>query len=214
MTKNHGITLVEVIVATGLLVVVVSLVTSALTNTFDGYQTTQVGTNLDQEGQFILARLSYSTSRSDQSIVIHTDSKTFVQEGAVLVNVVKTNSGTLELSPTAVYGEYMSAVHTLDAPTRLRSITTQADVPTGSEIRLQVAPSAKIGGECSEGVPTFVGKEGRIDTYLDVPFDLIPQTSSVNGFANPAECVRYRILFSRVNLEANPKLSSVKIQKR
>ena len=67
--STRGTTLVEVTVSSILLLSVIGLITLALAAVFEGYAMTQERSAIDQDGQYILARLKYVSSQQDSQTI-------------------------------------------------------------------------------------------------------------------------------------------------
>lgn len=195
MTKNRGTTLVEVLVATVLLVSITGIISLSLVVVFDGYAWTQKRSDIDQDGQYILARLKYASSQQDPQIL--TSQPTGVQfskTGAIFTGtrVILGPSENIKLAEGTTQGEYISPIFDLGDTPRVASFVIFANRPTGSKIEYQIAVAQKSGGSCDSSSYIFVGTDGTPNTRFSTDYFAAPTNSDGVGYENPGACMRYK----------------------
>jgi Tfp pilus assembly protein PilV len=92
LKKNAGTTLIEVLVASGILVSIITLLTVALTSTFEGYSRVLSSAQVEQDAQYITARLQYATTRADRNTLAYHTTSTDFSTGALYQTQVNTSS--------------------------------------------------------------------------------------------------------------------------
>src|SRR3989344_3435349 len=63
--KSSGFTLVELLISMGLLAIILSVLTSLFVSVIEAQLESQATSSVDQDGRFVLARLSYDIHRAD-----------------------------------------------------------------------------------------------------------------------------------------------------
>jgi len=192
---NKGTTLVEVIVSSMLLVSIIGLITMALATVFEGYAMTQQRGIIDQDGQYILARLKYVGSQQDsQTIYAQTKVSDFTQTGSELTNISGDSSedGGIYLTNTSSAGEYTSPIISLLNPSLATYFVASVKRPTGTTIRYKIAFADPVSGSCNNAQYVFVGEGNLTDTYFSTDYFMIPADNDGSGYENPGSCMRYK----------------------
>jgi hypothetical protein len=192
---NKGTTLVEVIVSSMLLVSIIGLLTMSLVAVFEGYAMTQQRGAIDQDGQYILARLKYVASQQDpQTIYAQTKTGDFTQTGSQLTNIASSPSedGGIYLTNTSIAGEYISPIISLFNPSLATYFVASVKRPTGTTIKYRIAVADPISGSCNNAQYVFVGEDKSTNTYFTTDYFLIPADNDGTGYENPGSCVRYK----------------------
>lgn len=152
MRSRRGATLIEAIVATILLVVIIGILMTTLLGTLQTYSRIQSGTQTEQEGQFIIARLGYSMGQGDQkAVAYHTTSADFsVTPPTQFTNttVTSTYGGEVGLSGSALTGTFESNPITLSSAQTVRYMKTTSTKQAGTTIQYQVGMTNKSSGTC------------------------------------------------------------------
>ncbi len=196
---NKGTTLVEVIVSSMLLVSIIGLITMALAAVFEGYAMTQQRGVIDQDGQYILARLKYVGSQQDsQTIYSQTKVSDFTQQGSQLTNI---DSGPSEdegiyLSDTSIPGEYTSPIVSLPNSSLAEYFAAYVQRPVGTDIKYRIAIADPISGSCDNAQYVFVGVDKSPTTYFTTDYFIIPPDDDNVGYENPGSCFRYKVYLS------------------
>jgi len=217
MKKNNtkGTTLVEVTVSSMLLLSVIGLITLALAAVFEGYAMTQERSVIDQDGQYILARLKYISSQQDsQTIYAQIKSADFSKSGSTLSNLEQSPSedGGIYLGDPALGGEYTSPIISLTNASLARYFVASAKRPEGTEIKYRLAMTNPVDGSCENATYTYIGEGGVTSAFFTNDYFLIPKDDDESGFENPATCLRYKAYLSSANNQT-PVLYSVIIQR-
>lgn len=192
---RNGTTLVEVVVSSMLLVSVIGLITMALAAVFEGYAITQQRGALDQDGQFILARMKYVASQQDSgTIYAQTKTSDFITEGSQLENI---ENGSFEeegiyLTDTAVPGEYTSPIISLSNPSQAKYFVASVKRPPGTTIKYQIAIADTVSGSCANANYVFVGEDKSSSSFFDTDYFLVPDDNDGVGYENPGSCLRYK----------------------
>jgi hypothetical protein len=192
---NQGTTLVEVIVSSMLLVSIIGLLTMALAAVFEGYAMTQQRGVIDQDGQYILARLKYVGSQQDsQTIYAQTKVPDFTQTGSQLTNIEGSSSedGGIYLANTSIAGEYTSPIISLLDPALATYFVAAVKRPTGTTIKYRVAHADPIFGSCDNAQYVFVGEDKTSTSYFTTDYFNIPADNDGTGYENPGSCIRYK----------------------
>lgn len=192
---TKGTTLVEVIVGSVLLISIIGIITLALTTVFEIYASTQQRGAIDQDAQYILARLQYVGMQQDSRVILSQDSyEDFSIEGYQSTNItIDSSEGEgMYLTNTQLSGEYVSPSTPLNYTSLASQLIASVKRPTGSQITYQVAVADMIGGSCADANYTFVGPDGTGNTSFTTDYFLIPHDNDSLGFENPGECLRYR----------------------
>ncbi len=195
-SRQDGTTLVELLVGSVLLVSVVGLVTLALAVVFEMYAASQQRGSIDQDGQYIIARLQYlGSQQNSHEIVSHTSSADFASVGSQLSQVSQSVSadGGIFLTDPNIAGEYTSAPTATTYETSAREFVAVVDRPAGTQIRYQVAIADKVNGSCANAQYIFVGEDGTPSTYFNTDHYVIPENNDDVGFENPGSCFRYKV---------------------
>lgn len=192
---NKGTTLVEVIVSSMLLVSIIGLITMSLVAVFEGYAMTLQRGAIDQDGQYILARLKYVASQQDsQTIYAQTKTGDFTQTGSILENMEGSTSedGGIFLTDTSVPGEYTSPIISLLNPTTATYFVASVERPEDTTIKYRIAVADPVSGSCNNAQYVFVGEGKSSTTYFTTDYFLIPADNDGTGYENPGSCVRYK----------------------
>lgn len=201
---SRGTTLVEITVASVLLVSIIGLITLALAVVFESYAITQQRNVIDQDSQYILARFKYIASQQDtQTVYTQMKTEDFTQVGATLTNLEagQTEEAGIFLSNTSLPGEYTSPIISLSNPTLARYFVASVQRPTGSDIQYQIAMADPVSGSCENANFVYVG-EGTSETeFFTADYFSIPQDDNSIGFENPGACIRYKIFLSTTSGE-------------
>ncbi|MEI6327046.1 MAG: LamG domain-containing protein [Candidatus Roizmanbacteria bacterium] len=147
--KNSGTTLVEVLVASGILISIITLLTVALTSTFEGYGRVLSSAQVEQDAQYIIARIQYATTRADRNTLgVHTTSADF-STGALNNTQVNTSSnGEVGLVAGQITGTFTSAPIALTSSETIRSFTSNATLPANTSIGYQVGIRGMVASAC------------------------------------------------------------------
>ncbi len=194
-THKRGTTLVEVVVSSILLVSIIGLVTMSLAAVFEGYAITQQRGALDQDGQFILARMKYVASQQDSNtIYAQTKTTEFISTGSQLNNI---EGGLFEeegiyLTDTSLPGEYTSPTISLSNPSLATYFVASVKRPPGTSIKYRIAITDPISGSCENANYEFVGEDKTPSSYFDTDYFLIPEDNNNTGFENPGSCIKYK----------------------
>ena len=150
LKKNAGTTLIEVLVASGILVSIITLLTVALTSTFEGYSRVLSSAQVEQDAQYITARLQYATTRADRNtLALHTTATDF-STGALNNAQVNTSSdGEIGITSGEFSGTFTSAPITLSGDETVRSFTSTASIPGNTSIEYQIGVRSPIASVCS-----------------------------------------------------------------
>lgn len=213
MIKQRGTTLIEVLVATVLLVSITGIISLSLVVVFDGYAWTQKRGDIDQDGQYILARLKYASSQQDPHILISQPTGvTFSKTGASFTGtqVTPNSSESITLTEGASQGEYTSPIFDLGDTSRVGSFVIFTNRPTGSKIEYQIAVAQKSGGSCESSSYIFVGTDSTPNTRFSTDYFIAPTNSDGVGYENPGACVRYKIYMEG---ETSPTIFQVLVKR-
>jgi len=193
--NSKGTTLVEVIVATTLLVSITGIITLALAAIFDGYALVKSRSVIDQDSQYILARMKYISSQQDSSIILsQSDSNSFTKTGFTSTNISYDDiTAGLELTNPVFDGEYMSPIFVLPNSTQANLFVVSSKRPTGSTIKYQIAIAQQINNSCSQAQYVFVGKDKDPNTFFDADYFIPPTDTDGTGYENPGRCIRYKL---------------------
>ncbi len=215
--REKGSTLVEVVVATALLVIMSGTIAFALSTVFDSYTKTQSTSEVEQNAGLILSRLNYATGKHDDSAILSHDSKEdFESGGAVFEDVVLLQDGELRLSldDTALSGQYTSGAIEMEGNTKIKRIVVVGNVATASaSVKLKVAQYNKTNGICLSDNEDFYGPNLDKSKYYE---DVVNEMSeSVSGkYLNPSECLKYNLLLERSSLvDRSPLVFEVLVEK-
>lgn len=192
---NKGTTLVEVIVSSMLLVSIIGLLTMALAAVFEGYAMTQQRGVVDQDGQYILARLKYVGSQQDSQIIYaQTKVPDFTQPGSQLTNITgdSDEDGGIYLTDTSISGEYTSPIVTLLNPSLATYFVASVKRPTGATIKYRIALADPVSGSCDNAQYVFVGEDKTSTSYFTTDYFIIPADDDDLGYENPGSCIRYK----------------------
>lgn len=149
LKKNAGTTLIEVLVASGILVSIITLLTVALTSTFEGYSRVLSSAQVEQDAQYITARLQYATTRADRNTLAYHTTSTDFSTGALYQTQVNTSSnGEVGLSGTNTDGTFTSAPITLASDETIRSFTSSVSLPANTSIGYQIGVRSPIASAC------------------------------------------------------------------
>jgi len=150
LKKNAGTTLIEVLVASGILVSIITLLTVALTSTFEGYSRVLSSAQVEQDAQYITARLQYATTRADRNTLASHTTSTDFSTGTLYQTQVNTSSnGEVGLSGTNTDGTFTSAPITLASDETIRSFTSSVSLPANTSIGYQIGVRSPIASVCS-----------------------------------------------------------------
>jgi hypothetical protein len=194
-TLHRGTTLVEVVVSSMLLVSIIGLITMSLVAVFEGYAVTQQRGEIDQDGQYILARIKYVGSQQDsQTIYSQTKTPDFTQTGSLLTNIESSPSedGGIYLTNTSIVGEYISPTISLLNPSLATYFVASVKRPTGTTIKYRIALADPISGSCDNAQYVYVGEGKSPTAYFTTDYFLIPADDDGTGYENPASCIRYK----------------------
>lgn len=166
--------------------------------------------NIDSEASpAFCGSVNFNQGFNDLTSVSEADGDNFVYMVAnTTVNELKIIQG----GPDGNYvesGTYESAIYDLGALVALNRISATTSLPTGTNIRYQVAAALKSGGSCNGETYTFVGPDGTSDSYFNSGGGTIPFTNG--SFKNPAECVKYKAFFTTTDVNVSPVLYDVTI---
>lgn len=215
MNDNRGTTLVEVIVGSMLLVSVIGLVTLSLAAVFEGYAMTQQRSSIDQDGQYILARLKYVASQQDsQTISSQTKTADFTKAGYLSDNVEASTSedGGIYLTNTELPGEYTSPPVSLSDPALASYFVASVRRPAGTDIKYRVAIAKQDSGSCEKVDYDFVGEGKSPTAYFTTDYFLIPTDADGSGYENPGSCFRYKAYLTG-SRDQTPVLYSAEIRR-
>lgn len=150
LKKNSGTTLIEVLVASGILVSIITLLTVALTSTFEGYSRVLSSAQVEQDAQYITARLQYATTRADRNtLVLHTTSTDFSGGAFNQTETTTSSDGEVGLSGSNTTGTFTSAPITLASDETVRSFTSSTSLPANTSIGYQIGVRSPIASVCS-----------------------------------------------------------------
>lgn len=195
MSNNSGTTLVEVVVGSMLLVSVIGIVTLSLASVFEGYAMTQQRGSIDQDGQYILARLKYVASHQDsQTISSQIKTTDFTQPGYQSTNIeagASEDSG-IYLVDTTLSGEYTSPPVSLANPSLVSYFVASVKRPSGTSIKYRVAIARQVSRSCENVSYVFVGEDKSPNSFFTTDYFLIPTDNDGSGYENPGSCIRYK----------------------
>lgn len=149
LKKNAGTTLIEVLVASGILVSIITLLTVALTSTFEGYSRVLSSAQVEQDAQYITARLQYATTRADRNtLALHTTSTDFSTGTLSQTQVNTSSNGEVGLVDGQTSGTFTSAPITLANDETVRSFTSSVSLPANTTIGYQIGVRSPIASVC------------------------------------------------------------------
>ena len=217
--RSQGTTLVEVTVATAILVVVTGAVSLALSTVFTSYLMTQQSGGVDQDAQAILSRLSFAAGQHDDELVARASTEEALSSpDAVLTGVaIKEQSPgrfAVVLEDGALTGSYTSVPYLFTTPQPIRKILMTSNTATSSAgITFQVRGAHTSGGLCPTTTPIFVGPDKTPATSFSGGYGDIPIATTAS-FMNPAQCVQYKLTLSRSSAETqSPEIYEVLLKK-
>ncbi len=152
-TSRRGFTLIELLISMGLLAIILSVLTSLFVSVIDTQLESQATSSVDQDGRFILAKLSYDIRRatsiaipatlgaqgSTLQIIVNGVSYTYALNGNTLE--LTNNQGTEKInSPNTTVsnlffrrlGNTLGGKNTVEIQFTVTSIITKPDVETRS----------------------------------------------------------------------------------
>ena len=215
MSNNSGTTLVEVVVGSMLLVSVIGIVTLSLASVFEGYAMTQQRSSIDQDGQYILARLKYVASQQDsQTISSQLKTTDFLKSGYQSNNIETgvSEDGGIYLTNTTLPGEYTSPPVSVSNPALTLYFVASVKRPAGTDIKYRVAIADQIAGSCDGVSYVFVGEGKSINTYFTTDYFLVPTDDDGTGYENPGSCFQYKVYMTGANGQT-PILYSAEIRR-
>lgn len=214
-TNNQGTTLVEVTVGSILLVSTIGLITLALAVVFESYIATQQRGSIDQDGQYILARLKYIGSQQDSRVLYSQQiSSDFSAAGSQFTNVVQgsaDNDG-IFLVDNGLPGEYTSPAIHIANPFLAAYFVATVKRPVGTTIRYKIAIADAVSGSCEGAEFDFVGEGKDSAAYFTTDYFLIPTDDDGVGYENPGSCIRYKAFLTGAGAET-PIIYNVQIRR-
>lgn len=217
MKKKHtqGTTLVEMIVATTLFVSIVGLVTLSLTAVFEGYALTHGRSLIDQDGQYLLARLRFASTQQDIHVSVSQFGATeLLATGSSVSGVepsVPSDQG-ITLAQNSISGTYTSPIFKLDKDVGVETFIANTVSPEGTDITYQVAVAKPVDGSCANATYTFVGVDKTTTTYFNSDYFSIPKDSDGTGYENPEGCLRYKAFLTGTTSQ-KPRIYGVTIMR-
>ena len=193
--NTQGTTLVEVTVGSILLVSTIGLITLALAVVFESYASSQQRGAVDQDGQYILARLKYVGSQHDPQVIYSQQkSSDFSKTGSQLINIEQGNTEDdgIYLADNGLPGEYTSPPVHIVNPFLAAYFVAVVKRPPGTSIQYRIAVADAVSGGCETAEYEFVGEGKSSATYFTTDYFLIPTDDNGVGFENPGSCVRYK----------------------
>ncbi len=197
--NTQGTTLIEVTVGSILLVSTIGLITLALAVVFESYAATQQRAAVDQDGQYILARLKYVGSQQDSRVVYSQQkSSDFSAAGSQLTNIVQGSADDdgIFLADNESPGEYTSPSVYISNPFLAAYFVASVKRPVGTTIQYKIAIADAVSGSCESAEYEFVGEGKSSTTYFTTDYFLIPTDDDGTGYENPGSCVRYKALLT------------------
>lgn len=113
-------------------------------------------------------------------------------------------------------GTYESATLNSQMVTAFNRITAGVSQPGQTSIKMQVAVAGPVGGGCNGITYTYLGPNGDPSQYFVVGTDptvilgAIPLLTT-GSYANPGQCMRYKVYFSTTDSTASPELYDVTV---
>ena len=97
-------------------------------------------------------------------------------------------------------GTFESAIFSSSSPLAFNRFTASIDQPLGTQVKIQVAVSNPLDGNCASSQYEYLGPNGDPLTFFTSTDDsqiqgIIPYNQTAN-YANPGICFRYKIYFS------------------
>ncbi|MFO0703456.1 MAG: hypothetical protein U0525_01900 [Patescibacteria group bacterium] len=218
--KNNisGTTLVEVVVASALILIMSGTVALALSTVFDGYMNTQKSGSIEQDSEIILSRLKYAINQHDDNLVRSFGTLSDLKNNTASMTgtrLIEGEDSRVELSDGALSGSYKSKAIVFDSLSRVNSIIFIGTSATkDAALKLQLALYKKEGDACSDTNENFVGPDKTSSSWF-TGYKTEGLLESLSGqYLNPAECLRVFVDFSRTNNSVeSPKFFGIEIKK-
>ncbi len=155
--------------------------------------------------------IDFDSGFNDLTSVSEADSDNFVYM------VANTNSNELKIIQGGPDGRYFdsgtleSAIFTPGYPTAFNRISATTLIPTNTSIQFQIALADQVSGSCTGASYTYVGPDGTSGSYFGSTGGVIHLNDDDSGFENPAQCMRYKALFSTTDFNTTPILYDVTV---
>lgn len=154
--------------------------------------------------------IDYNQGFNDLTYVIEGDRDTFVY---MVANTPLNELKIIQGGPDGTYldsGTYESVVKDLESMVGLNRLSTTATISAGTTLQFQLAATSPVAGSCAGATYTYVGPDGTTGTYFPSSGGTIPLTG-VSGFANPAQCVKYKAYLTTTDYNTTPSLLDASI---
>lgn len=217
LNRDKGSTLIEVVVATSLLVIMSGSIALALSTVFDSYTKTQSASEVEQNAGLIMSRLYYATETHNDSVILsHSGKSDFESGGAVFENTALLQDAEVRLSleNTALFGQYTSGVLEMEGKTKVKKVIVVGNIATPSaSVRLKVAQYDKTNGTCLDNYEEFYGPNLDGSSSFSEVINEMPESAS-GGYLNPSECLKYKLFLERTSVtERSPLVFGVRVEK-
>lgn len=167
--------------------------------------------NIDNEATpLYCGGLNFNQGFNDLTSVSEADGDNYVY---MVANTVDKQLKVIEGGPdTGLYltpGTYESPVVDVGGSAALNRFSGAVSLPASTNIRVQVASAAPVGGSCSSASYSYIGPDGTNGTFFTPVGSTVSASMPVGtygGYTNPNQCFRYKVFMETTDTNQTPVL--------